>query len=157
MMLFPRFHPECRPVPDPTCRVLCRIHLRSSSRGTMHARQEACLYASASCSPRRFGRRAAPIAALVLLAAGSATEFFLWAAPAGRAEHPVTQQSSGTESSLPVFELHSGFWVNLHHFLYLQARLMNGNSSSTDSGRGAAPPDDAPISLSDFPADEIRP
>src|SRR6202023_1125186 len=23
---------------------------------------------------------------------------------------------------LPVFELHSGFWINLHHTLYLQAR-----------------------------------
>jgi hypothetical protein len=99
--------------------------------------------------------RAAAIAALVLLVAGSATEFSLWAAPAGRAEHPVTQQSLAMESPLPVFELHSGFWVNLHHFLYLQARLMNGNSSSTDSGRGAAPPDDPPASLTDFPAEEV--
>src|ERR1700731_963492 len=101
-------------------------------------------------------RRAAAVAALVVLAAGSATEFSLWAAPASRAEHPVTRQSSATESPLPVFELHSGFWVNLHHFLYLQARLMNGNSSSTDSGRGAAPPDDPLASLTDFPAEEIK-
>ena len=100
-------------------------------------------------------RRAAVIAALVLLASGSATEFS-WAAPAGRAEHPLTQQSTGTESALPVFELHSGFWVNLHHFLYLQARLMNGNSSSIDGGRGKAPPDEAPVSLNDFPAEEIK-
>jgi hypothetical protein len=66
------------------------------------------------------------------------------------------QQSSGADSPLPVFELHSGFWVNLHHFLYLQARLMNSNSSSMDSGRGAAPPREAPVSLNDFPAEEIR-
>ncbi len=46
--------------------------------------------------------------------------------------------------------------MNLHHFLYLQARLMNGNSSSMDSGRGAAAPREAPISLIDFPAEEIR-
>jgi hypothetical protein len=60
------------------------------------------------------------------------------------------------ESPLPVFELHSGFWVNLHHFLYLQARLMNGNTSSMDNGRREAPPDEAPVSLIDFPAEEIR-
>jgi hypothetical protein len=60
------------------------------------------------------------------------------------------------ESPLPVFELHSGFWVNLHHFLYLQARLLNGTSSSTDNGRGAAPPDEAAVSLQNFPAEEIR-
>jgi hypothetical protein len=39
---------------------------------------------------------------------------------------------------LPVFELHSGFWINLHHTLYLQARQSRdgrggpaGNSSPT--------------------------
>jgi len=105
---------------------------------------------------RDTGLRSATIAALVLLAAASFAESSVLAAPGRRAKQPATQQSSGAESSLPVFELHSGFWVNLHHFLYLQARLMNGNSSSIDTGRGAAPPDDAPISLSDFPAEEIR-
>jgi hypothetical protein len=52
--------------------------------------------------------------------------------------------------------MHSGFWVNLHHFLYLQARLMRGNSSSMDSGRGAAPPNELPASLLDFPAEQIH-
>ncbi len=65
-------------------------------------------------------------------------------------------QTSGTESPVPVFEFHSGFWVNLHHFLYLQARLMNGNTSSTDIARGAAPPDEPPVSIIDFPAEEIK-
>jgi hypothetical protein len=101
-------------------------------------------------------RRTAAIAALLLLAAGNCAESSVWAAPALRAEQPVTQQSSGTDSPLPVFELHSGFWVNLHHFLYLQARLMNGNISSMGSGRGAAAPGEAPVSLIDFPAEEIR-
>jgi hypothetical protein len=105
---------------------------------------------------RDIGRRSATIAALVLLAAASFAESSLLAGPASRAEQPATQQSSGAESSLPVFELHSGFWVNLHHFLYLQARLMNGNASSMDSARGAAPPYDAPVSLIDFPAEEIK-
>ena len=101
-------------------------------------------------------RRAYAIPALVLLAAGSSAGSSLRAAHSGRAPHPPTQQSSGAESPLPVFELHSGFWVNLHHFLYLQARLANGNSASADSARGAAPPDEPPASLIDFPAEEIK-
>lgn len=36
------------------------------------------------------------------------------------------------DSSLPVFEFHSGFWLNLHHTLYYQARQQrNASSSST--------------------------
>jgi len=31
-------------------------------------------------------------------------------------------QSSSTYGPLPVFELHSGFWINLHHTLYHEAR-----------------------------------
>ena len=67
-----------------------------------------------------------------------------------------TTQTSGPESPLPVFEMHSGFWVNLHHFLYLQARLLKGNSASTETTRGAAQPDELPVSLIDFPAADIR-
>jgi hypothetical protein len=96
------------------------------------------------------------ITALVLLAALSSAETSLRAAPAGRLAHFPGQQSSAIESPLPVFELHSGFWVNLHHFLYLQARIMNGNSSSTNTPRGVAPPDEPPVSLIDFPAEEIK-
>ncbi len=33
------------------------------------------------------------------------------------------QQDGQTSASSPVIELHSDFWLNLHHFLYLQARL----------------------------------
>lgn len=106
--------------------------------------------------PLNRARCTAAIAGLVLLVAGSSAESSLWAAPAGRAIHPSTQQSVGPESPLPVFELHSGFWVNLHHFLYLQARLTNGNASSIDGGRGKAPPDEAPVSLNDSPAEEIK-
>jgi len=100
-------------------------------------------------------RRTAVLAALFLLAAGHFGESSLRAAPAASAEPPAPQQTAGTESPLPVFELHSGFWVNLHHFLYLQARLVNGTTSSMDSGRGAAPPDEAPVSLIDFTTEEI--
>jgi len=68
----------------------------------------------------------------------------------------ATTQTSGSESPLPVFEMHSGFWVNLHHFLYLQARLLKGNSSATETVRGAAQPDEVPVSLIDFPEADIR-
>jgi hypothetical protein len=68
----------------------------------------------------------------------------------------TAQQTSATESPLPVFEMHSGFWVNLHHFLYLQARLLKDNSSSTETVRGAAQPDEPPASLIGFPEAEIH-
>src|SRR6266852_2023106 len=107
-------------------------------------------------SLRDTGLRSATIAALVLLAAAGFAESSVLAAPGRRAKQPATQQSSGAESSLPVFELHSGFWVNLHHFLYLQARLSNGNPSSTDISRGQAPPNENLAPLLDFPAKEIQ-
>src|SRR6202051_4692927 len=78
------------------------------------------------------------------------------AAPAYSMKQATTTQTSGTESPLPVFEMHSGFWVNLHHFLYLQARLLKANSSSTETGRGAAQPDELPVLLIDFPEADIR-
>jgi hypothetical protein len=35
----------------------------------------------------------------------------------------MAQDISSTYGPLPVFELHSGFWINLHHMLYYEARL----------------------------------
>ncbi len=35
----------------------------------------------------------------------------------------ASSQSELAYGPLPVFELHSGFWINLHHTLYHQARL----------------------------------
>jgi len=35
---------------------------------------------------------------------------------------PARAQFDAQNGPLPVFELHSGFWINLHHTLYLQAR-----------------------------------
>lgn len=49
----------------------------------------------------------AALAALFLAAAGST----------------VQEPPSAAQNPLPVFEFHSGFWMNLHHFLYQQARL----------------------------------
>src|SRR5260370_8492666 len=39
-------------------------------------------------------------------------------APGRLAAHP---QYNSTYGPLPVFELHSGFWINLHHTLYHDA------------------------------------
>src|ERR1700710_607428 len=35
---------------------------------------------------------------------------------------------------LPVFEFHSGFWVNLHHTLYQEAKFRTSQNSSAPSG-----------------------
>ena len=76
--------------------------------------------------------------------------------PRGPGVQRAVSGQSGPEATVPVFEMHSGFWVNLHHFLYLQARLLNHNSFSTDTGRGAAQPDEVPVSLADLPAGDVR-
>jgi hypothetical protein len=58
-------------------------------------------------------RRSASTYAVVLLLA------FALLAPAPVASQPQFDAQNGP---LPVFELHSGFWINLHHTLYVQAR-----------------------------------
>jgi hypothetical protein len=98
--------------------------------------------------------RTIALAPLALLVFGSFSDSFAQTVPAYRANQ--TSPANGVESQLPVFEVHSGFWVNLHHFLYLQARLVQGSSSSVDNGRGQAPPNEPPASLQDFPAAEIH-
>ena len=42
-----------------------------------------------------------------------------------------------SEPPLPVFEFHSGFWINLHHFLYQQARLHSQRTKP--AGKAGAP------------------
>src|SRR5882762_10534156 len=37
-------------------------------------------------------------------------------------------QNNFTYAPLPVFELHSGFWINLHHTLYHEAKLRTAGS-----------------------------
>ena len=111
--------------------------------------------AMASLRPHRLLRIS--LAAPLLLQAACWAAPCAEAAPAYAARYAATaQQTSGTESPLPVFEMHSGFWVNLHHFLYLQSRLLKGNSSSTETVRGAAQPDELPVSLIDFPEADIH-
>ena len=76
-------------------------------------------------------RRFTPIlvSALVIVAA--------LLSPSGFAAAPQVESTYG---SLPVFELHSGFWLNLHHRLYEEARQQrnrapSGNAKSGDSSK----------------------
>lgn len=45
----------------------------------------------------------------------------------------VAAAQSYAETPLPIFELHSGFWINLHHTLYQEARQRKA-AASRDSG-----------------------
>ena len=51
----------------------------------------------------------------------------------------ATRQVDSTLGSLPVFELHSGFWINLHHRLYEEARQQRGGApvGNAKSGKSA--------------------
>ena len=59
----------------------------------------------------------------------------LLAAPGCRA-----QEVESIYGPLPVFEFHSGFWVNLHHFLYHEARArLAAKEQSTSASKAGAP------------------
>jgi hypothetical protein len=51
----------------------------------------------------------------------------------------ATPQSTSTYGPLPVFELHSGFWINLHHTLYNEARLRKAAASPDNTGKPSGP------------------
>ena len=42
-------------------------------------------------------------------------------------------QDEPQPAPLPVFEFHSGFWLNLHHTLYRQARLLRSSSTGANA------------------------
>ena len=52
------------------------------------------------------------------------------------------QESEAMDSSLPVFEFHSSFWVNLHHFLYHEARA---RMAAKEDGATATQKTDGPV------------
>ncbi len=66
----------------------------------------------------------------------------------------AAQQTPETSpASLPVFEFHSGFWVNLHHFLYQQARIRKGQPSRS----GGAQPPGLPVSGAQVSTEGLTP
>lgn len=84
------------------------------------------------------------------------------AAPCARAQTPVPGQgsterrvieSARNSSPLPVFEFHSGFWLNLHHVLYQQARLL-AERPTTRLQANAAQPSGEMLSTEDLSAPE---
>src|SRR5437773_9162363 len=77
-----------------------------------------------------------PVRLLLLL---SALSLF---APIRSAARP---QSNFTYGPLPVFELHSGFWINLHHTLYHEAKLRTASAQPDKGARTSGPtPNTAP-------------
>jgi hypothetical protein len=80
------------------------------------------------------------------------------ATPPAFAQIPAPRQGSSTREMQaqeansgprPIFEFHSGFWLNLHHFLYEQARLEEQmQTSHGPAGKAGAAPvivhDDSP-------------
>jgi hypothetical protein len=49
------------------------------------------------------------------------------------------QQSSSAYGPLPVFEFHSGFWINLHHMLYYEAKLRESAPTAPQKGNPVPP------------------
>jgi hypothetical protein len=49
----------------------------------------------------------------------------------------MAQQSSSAYGPLPVFEFHSGFWINLHHMLYYEAKLREAPTAAALKGNSA--------------------
>jgi hypothetical protein len=74
--------------------------------------------------------RPAPARYLLLLFALSV----LLAVPAA-----ARSQTNSTYGPLPVFELHSGFWINLHHTLYHEARLRTAAAQPDKSSKTNGP------------------
>jgi hypothetical protein len=49
----------------------------------------------------------------------------------------MAQQSSSAYGPLPVFEFHSGFWVNLHHTLYYEAKQWGATPAAAQKANSA--------------------
>src|ERR1700726_5150096 len=68
-----------------------------------------------------------------------ATLFLLFASTALGVPRAAAQTNEGSVyGPLPVFEFHSGFWVNLHHTLYQEAKFGAPQDSSTAAGNDKA-------------------
>ena len=58
---------------------------------------------------------------------------------AGAAPLSRGQEVESGYGPLPVFEFHSGFWVNLHQFLYHEARLRESTPEAKAAANGSGP------------------
>jgi hypothetical protein len=57
----------------------------------------------------------------------------------GPARTAARTQINYSEGNLPVFELHSGFWINLHHTLYHDAKLKSAPATADATGKATGP------------------
>ena len=67
---------------------------------------------------------------------------------AGAASLSRGQEVESGYGPLPVFEFHSGFWVNLHQFLYHEARLRESTPEAKAAAAAGPALKQTPISLS---------
>jgi hypothetical protein len=70
--------------------------------------------------------------------------------PLAAEPHP---QSDSIFGPLPVFEFHSGFWLNLHHMLYQQAKALRNPSEHPTPGKYAR----SPLDLASEPHPPLTP
>jgi hypothetical protein len=81
-----------------------------------------------------------PLAPMLFLIGTLATQSAFAQIPAprqGSSTRPLEAQE-GTSGPRPIFEFHSGFWLNLHHFLYEQARIAEHIQTSQGSSTKSA-------------------
>src|SRR2546427_7691358 len=86
----------------------------------------------------------------------------LFSGVSARAQHsrpaflapPPSVLEQNFSGPLPVFEFHSGFWTNLHHFLYQQARLKRLGESAPGKGSAAPPSGGEPVRTNSLTPEE---
>lgn len=61
----------------------------------------------------------------------------------------AAQSSSSAFGQLPVFEFHSGFWINLHHTLYNEAKERAAKPQAATASKPPAPPASKPKTMRD--------
>jgi hypothetical protein len=66
------------------------------------------------------------------------------------------QEAENSSTPAPIFEFHSGFWVNLHHFLYLQGRILRARAEAAQSEKQIPPEYKSPQSTEGLTADQRR-
>src|SRR5438477_11955010 len=66
------------------------------------------------------------------------------------------QEAESSTTPAPVFEFHSGFWVNLHHFLYLQGRILRARVEAAQSETQTPPAYKSAASTEGLTADQRR-
>ncbi len=91
------------------------------------------------------------VAVLVLFSCVSARAQHLRPAFLAPPPSAIEQNFSGP---LPVFEFHSSFWTNLHHFLYQQARLKRPGESAPGKGSAASASAGEPVRTGSLTAEE---